>query len=303
MNAASRAILVAATLAASIVSAPACDRAERDSVALMNEGVRAMDRRDYNGALKFLTRAVEVDRTNPDAQFELGQLYILSDKTWYSPRKALEHLKIADTLRPNDRDVLFNIARVEMKAGDPEVAKGYLDRVIALDANHEGAWYFKGKYLHDSGDHAGADKAWREAIAIDPTKARGFAAVGQMYEDVEADDAATAIYEEGLKHTGNDTELLGNLARLRLRSGEYKAAVGAFAEVARREEPGPLQNAAMFNLASAFASWADVTAEDKQRELLKAKALVSLQSFIANADPDSALYESAIQFRRQLRAE
>ena len=280
-----------------------CDQARRNSVKLANQGVKATNRQEYDAALRFLTRAIAIDPSNPDAQYELGQLYILSDKSWYDPAKAIHHLTLANQLNPNDRDVLFNLARVQLTAGDPELGLDYLERVLVLDPNHEGSWYFKGNYLHDKQDYAGADAAWREAIAINPSKARSYAALGQLYERVEAEDAAMAVYKEGVHHSRRDTEVLGHLARLLLETEQYQEAVNALAEVHNREAPGPIQNKAMFNLASAYALWADATSEENLRGARKKKALLTLQAYLANADPSQPLYKSAKQFRRQLRQE
>lgn len=130
-------------------------------------------RKEYNSAEYEFSKALKLDEENVRANFGLGKLYVLTgelDKAAkvfsnlarqdnvLSPEnkhffnelgielrglslyaQAIEFYQKALDLAPDDENLLFNMARAALEGGNPDQAKGYLTRALAINSNFEAA--------------------------------------------------------------------------------------------------------------------------------------------------------------------
>lgn len=251
--------------------APGCSKARRDSIALMNQGVKAMDRNDYKTAKSYFQRAVEVLPENAQAQYHLGLVELYDEATPGGAARAIDHLEKAREYESGDRDIVFQLARAKQMTGDLEGAIASFDEALELDPNFAPAHFYKGMALKAQKQWDAADARLREAIAIDPAYARAFIELAAMYEEFEHEDEARGVYEEALKHNRLQPDLMNGLGVLRVKNGQYEEAIELFRDVIARDGT---RVDALFNLAFAYAE------HGKPR-----KAIRYLDSFIQNAEP------------------
>jgi tetratricopeptide (TPR) repeat protein len=272
-----------------------CDKAKTDAIALVNQGVAALERGDVGTAQSNFARATRLDPNNATAQYQLGLVlqYHREDAT-----QAMLHFDAAEKLAPADPDVLYQLGRLHVGQGNAEKALGYLDRAIAVDPNMGPAWHFKGEALSALGRLEDADAAWREAVAIDPQDARPFLSLAAMYEAHDADDAARAVYEAGLRHNGGNADLLNSLGVLELRRNQNDSAIKHLNDALSRDAS---RTDALFNLSFAFAQ------AGKTKE-----AIQHLAAYVGHADPLTekanlriarGLHESLMQDQDRARRE
>jgi len=277
-----------ATIALAVVLAlPAagCSKSKRESSQLLNQGVRAFDKKQYDAAYSFFRKAIELYPENAQALYHMGLIdfYQRDDA-----ELARRHLEDAKKLDPKDRDVLYTLGRLKIeKLNEHEGGISDLDAAIALDENYHPAWYWKGKGLIKLNKFDDADAAFRECATIDPKYSRCFVELGGLYEKFEHEKEAEAVYREGLKHSSGNPNMLNSLGVLLMKQAKYEGAVENFRGVLSRDQT---RFDALFNLAFGYSQMAQRKKEDtdEQAEARKKKnlrrAIGYLDKFIGMAD-------------------
>ena len=76
---------------------------------------------------------------------------------------------VRDALARNrdDVDALFVLAALRVQAGRSDEGLSILDRVLGIDPDYPGAWFFKEKVHRMRGETAQADSARRQGEAIE----------------------------------------------------------------------------------------------------------------------------------------
>ncbi|TNF30044.1 MAG: tetratricopeptide repeat protein [Deltaproteobacteria bacterium] len=241
-----RPFLIVASLAL-VAALPGCDKNRVESIKLVNSGIQAANAGSADSAYGYFTRAARIDPENHRAYYEAA-LIDLYDKG--RQEEGLARLETAEKLAPHDRDVLFQLGRTHVVNGDAEAGVRYLTRALSEDKNYAGAYYFKGVALRQLGRYDEADKAFREALACDPTYVPAFRDLGMMYEQFDAFDAARAVYLEGLKYNEEDPDLLNNLGLLAMQEGNVKEGITYFDRAVGRSS----SSLTVFNLAFAYVA-------------------------------------------------
>ncbi len=67
----------------------------------------------------------------------------------------------------NDPDALFVLAALRTQAGHPEEGISLLDRVLVIDPDYPGAWFFKEKLHRMRGEERAAESARRQGEAAE----------------------------------------------------------------------------------------------------------------------------------------
>lgn len=181
------------------------------------------DKKNYDGAIRDLTKALSIDSTNLAYHYDLSDVYL----RYYRSRLALRTLQRAVALDPDNLESQLRLAELHLTLEQyPESIKA-LDQVIRLDPRNPDAFYYLGSAFLAQGDTARAIKATEEAteadpdftdayirmgrllaakglpraeqyydaaVAIDPTDAVALHARGDFYRDQERIDEAIAAY-------------------------------------------------------------------------------------------------------------
>lgn len=263
-----RLVLAALLLTTLAVVAPGCSKAKADAVALVNEGVRSLDRGDVDTSWSYFGRAARLDPENAAAHYHLGLV-----AAYYKdePAKARTHFERALELEAGHVETLFQLGRLHAVDGDPGKAAGLLEQATSIDPNHAGAWHFKGVALLRTDSNDKADAALRESITIQPRESRSFVALGSFYEEHDHDEAAREVYEAGLKHNPGSPDLLNSLGVLELRYREMEGSLEHLTEALSRDAG---RTDTLYNLAFAYAEAGQ-----------KRQAVRHLAAYLQKADP------------------
>jgi len=96
---------------------------------------------------------------------DLGNMYFDT----HQAQKAIAAYQKALALGKASPDVLTDLGIMQREAGQPQQALASFDAALKLNPRHEHALYNKGVVLlHDTGDKAGAAKAWAQLIEVNP---------------------------------------------------------------------------------------------------------------------------------------
>ncbi|HWA95690.1 MAG TPA: tetratricopeptide repeat protein [Terracidiphilus sp.] len=117
-----------------------------------------------------LRAAAEKSPHSFEAQQKLGQFYLHLEKF----AQAVDALKAAYRLRPEDRSNEAQLARACLRVGDVDAAKGHLDHLIA-EGDHADAHRLAGEIAEKQGDPVRAVAEFQKAVELDPSEENYFA--------------------------------------------------------------------------------------------------------------------------------
>jgi tetratricopeptide (TPR) repeat protein len=245
-----------ALVAALSVSTAACDKSRSDSIALMNEAVQKEGLGEMELAYALYARSAKTDPTNHRALYQMAIIEFFDKQ---EPARALERLKAAEALVPDDRDVLYQLGRyyATLEKPDHDKAMAYLDRALAADPNYAPAMYYKGVCLAGKNDANGADAALREAIAMDPKYAPAWRDLADLYARFDQQTAAVEVYRRGLEYADDTQELYNGLGLLEMDNGNTKDAILYFTKATEQNSE---RSDVVFNLAMAYVAVDDTKA-------------------------------------------
>ncbi len=150
------------------------------------------------------------------------------DRTQYD--QALEHLRRAVRLNPGDERARLALADVLVASGDPVSARAaLLETVVALPDSGQALWKL-GRLHQASGNEPGALQAYEAAAGFPPLAGSGHvqAAIGRLYHNRLALDAAAAAYARRVALTPNDSAAHVDLGEVYRVQGRLDAAMREF---------------------------------------------------------------------------
>jgi protein O-GlcNAc transferase len=188
------------------------------------------------------------------------------------PTSALELLERASALVPARAELIRERARVEWTLGRGD-ADATCRAALALAPTDVVAWNLLGEILATT-DSAGAEAAWREALAIDERNPEALFHLGNRLRDRGEHDAAIAHFERALERAPGHPGVLNNLGLALEARGDAPRAEACYREVLAAQ---PQHADALANLANLLQG------QERYREAVLAyeKALAVRREFPA----------------------
>jgi cytochrome c-type biogenesis protein CcmH/NrfG len=120
---------------------------------------------DVQKQMAHLQDVLAKDSSNFDAWVALGNLYYDANMA----DEAVAHYRRALAIRPNDLNVMTDLATMEREAGHPNDAIAILRQVLAGDSTRAQTWFNLGViYSFDLKDQKEAVIAWKRFLALSP---------------------------------------------------------------------------------------------------------------------------------------
>jgi tetratricopeptide (TPR) repeat protein len=146
-----------------------------------NDGLTALNNKQYDQAIENLTKASELDPTQLAVWSNLASAYQEQAKTKTGADfdtamgKAIETYKKALELKPEDPGLHNNYALALAKDKKFPEAQGELQKAATLDPTNGGKYYFNlGALLVNAGQYDPAAEAFKKAIELTPTYADAY---------------------------------------------------------------------------------------------------------------------------------
>lgn len=138
---------------------------------------------------------------------------------------------------PSSEDVARGMKALE--AGDIGSAKSAFEGAVKKNPKDGDAHFYLGVTLEKSGDKAGAEKHYKEALALRPDLEAAAINLGAMYIEASKHDEALAVTQKALGKQPKNASLLTNLGIALATKGDAGAA-NAFEEATRAAPQDPL---------------------------------------------------------------
>jgi len=195
--------------------------------ALEGLGRCLMASRDTAAALTFYEGAARANATNPTILTNLGNAY-LSAGRYAEAAGVLERAIAAEPRSSNARTLL---ARSLIPLGRRDEARRALEDAIAANPNRAEGHRLLGRLLEESGDVAGAESRYREALRLEPRDAATGYARALLLTKLSRSDEALAEFQALVDRDSTFYPALGAIGLIRMQRGERERAAEMFRRV------------------------------------------------------------------------
>jgi tetratricopeptide (TPR) repeat protein len=128
------------------------------------QGVKALDDKQYQLAVESFLKAVEAEPQDYSARFNLALAYSLQGKD----AEAIAQYKKTLELKPGLYQADLNLGISLLRAREAAEAVPYLSAAVAQKSNEFRPNYYLASALYASGDFVKAEQAYTSALALDP---------------------------------------------------------------------------------------------------------------------------------------
>ena len=196
------------------------DDAERELVAadklapdypliLNNLALLNMKRKRYNEALGYLIRSLLKDSKEPQPHLYLGELYDQIGQTAYAEKE----FRTAVMLSPLSVRAHVGLADFYFDHGRLAEADKEYQESLRVTRTPRGYWGV-GLVSWREGRYAEAERAFRQAEALDPASGRAHIMLGLLYTDTKRDREALEELQTGLKSEPGNQQALEAVKKL-----------------------------------------------------------------------------------------
>jgi tetratricopeptide (TPR) repeat protein len=221
-------------------------RESRDHpVALLYLGVLRYDTREFDEAIRLISRAIEADPRQHAAHNHMGLVLLARSEI----DEGIRHFRKALELRPGHPDVLNNLANALKKLKRYDEAERTFRQILQAEPRHVQAHYNLGLLQFERKRYDEARVQFDRALEIDPAFHRAHHQLGLVAESLGRFDEAAARYQRVLREVPGHPQALAALVALRSHPLD-EGMLAAAETTALRED---LQDPESFSLAFALA--------------------------------------------------
>jgi tetratricopeptide (TPR) repeat protein len=190
---------------------------------------------NLQGAFAELSRTVELDKTNQDAQLKLGELYLLGNE----PAKAREQADIVLVSAPQNTEGL--ILKGRSLINEKHYAEGIaeLKKAIEIDPKNMRTYIELARAQVFAKDTAAAEESLKKALTIDPRSTEILVALGDFRVTTGKPDQAEIMYKQALEIAPDNEDIYLRLASFYQRYSkwaEVEATLQKLAALKPRDE-------------------------------------------------------------------
>jgi tetratricopeptide (TPR) repeat protein len=250
--------LVVGLLGASLLFAGCASQEQKTSITKTNEGVKALNSKQYDIAIGKLEEATKAYRDNHTAWYNLGLAYD-AQKKWDDAAKSYEqavklsgsdamyHMKHGISMykavleegkvrqaKLEEKDPgEIDANSLDLKGANFEPATQELEAAVKLNPDLFRAYYYIGRIRRHQDDAQKAAEAFTKAIEANPRENDPYVALGELYRRWDYTDDAVKVLAQGkanVRGLQERAELLFALGMAYNDKKEYTKAIPEFSE-------------------------------------------------------------------------
>ena len=150
------------------------------------------------------------------------------------------HYRVARALRPASQLVHTNLAALLRMQGRLAEAAASIRAALAIDDRNAVANLSLGLVLRDQGDRVGAERSLRRAIALDPAYAKAHNDLGSLLMELGRLEEAAVALRQALELQPDFGEALHNLGDVLATRGELDAAIASYRAALQQHPDDPV---------------------------------------------------------------
>ena len=194
--------------------------------AYLNIGDIYFIKKDYNEALKYYQKALDVNPKFSAAHLGIG----IIDERLGRTSAALERYRTALKFDPLNREALYSLGTLYLNTAQYVNAIITLERLISLSANNPDVYYNLGLCYYYIGDYKKAMEAYQQSLKINPYKADVHNSMGVSLLMMGEVDRAMEEYAVTIRIDPKFAQAYGNMGLVYKQMGEKDKAIAMFKE-------------------------------------------------------------------------
>jgi tetratricopeptide (TPR) repeat protein len=189
-------------------------------------GLIAYERRDFDSAIDYLKKTLNIDPGHADAYLNLGNA--LQGKGLFD--EAIANYRRAADLCPGNADILNNMGVALTTGGRVDEAINCYQEAIRQNPDNALSYNNLGNTLRAKGNYEGSVQCFKRAIRINPAAADFHKNMGNALRDKGQMDEALTCYREALRLNADAAEIHYNMANLYKETDRRDLAVVSYQE-------------------------------------------------------------------------
>jgi tetratricopeptide (TPR) repeat protein len=185
--------------------------------ALHNLGLAANAQEHYREAEDLFLRALAIRPNYSDAHLDLGKTYEATGRL----QEAEAQLRAAENLSPLNVRAHNALSEFYFDRRQLREAEAEARRSVEIEPTLQGDWDL-GLVEWVKGDRSGAERAFLDAEALDPSNSRAHFMLGLFYMDSSRNTDALREYRAGLQLDPTNAEALANLKKLEFLGAQHE---------------------------------------------------------------------------------
>lgn len=192
-------------------------------------------KKNWRNARDYYKKALAGDGTNEEALLGYGKMcyYMQNDK---DAKDAFAKLYNINPLNPQ---VNAYLGKYEAENSQYKKAIEYIKTAIQLDPQNTDYWFDYGTWSRMLGNYAGAEAAWKQAVALEPEYFLGYAYLAGLYDEQERRDDALEYYRLTVEKNPQYYYAYESLGMYAWDAGKWSEAQTAF-EQALKKNPNSI---------------------------------------------------------------
>lgn len=197
----------------------------------LQQGVAALDRKDYESAIAYFDRAIEADPANATAWAHRGQAYsVLGD-----PARAITNYD--EALRRDPTNAAFYLSRAfaHRQLRNFALAVADCNSALQLAPDNSAAYVSRGIAYHESGEQAKAIADYNAAIQRGDTTASVYVSRGVAHHETGDYARALADFDEAIRKEPDNSAAYNNRAMTHRKKGDLPAAIADYEQAIKHD--------------------------------------------------------------------
>jgi len=193
------------------------------------KGYKAQIDKEYDKAISFYLRYIELDPDYAIAYYNLGNAYY--DQGNHT--KAIESYKKAIELNPDDAQAYYNLGYAYREQGNNAKAIESYKKAIELDPDYAKPYYNLGLAYYNQGNLTKAIELWEKAIELDPDYTKPYYNLGYAYREQGNNAKAIESYKKAIELNPDDVSAYVNMGMVYSEQGKPELQLSNYKKAAR----------------------------------------------------------------------
>lgn len=145
------------------------------------KGQEFYKKRDYNEAIGYFFKAINLNKRNAQAYNNLAMTYWIKN----NPECAIKYFKKANSINRGYTQPLVNLSNLYKQLGDKSAQVYYLKKAIKHNPNDYLAYYWLGEYYRSEGFYPTAIENYKEVVKINPKFSQAYLSLAMSFFETE----------------------------------------------------------------------------------------------------------------------
>lgn len=157
------------------------DNVTYDSDYYNKKGMEFYCKKEYDTALEYFTKSINLNKKNIQAYNNLAMAYQMKSDN----QNAIKFFKKANKINKNYTQPLVNLANLYKLSGEKEKELLYLNKAVKLNPNDYLAYYALGNYYKGEGEYPKAIENYKEVVKINPKHTQIYLSLALCFFETE----------------------------------------------------------------------------------------------------------------------